>query len=191
MSRHLALLCSSCCLAACLASVPARADDLPTRKAGLWEMKINKAGSVIPEMTMQQCTDETTDKDMINSVSPLAKQICSKQEVQKTATGYVTDSVCSVAGVSMTSHSEMTGDFTSAYSVSTKSHLDKGPDNLRDTTTKIDAKYLGDCKAGQKPGDIVMPGGFKLNVRDAEKLKNLLPSSSPSPAPPLAPPPAK
>ena len=188
MTRQLALLCSSCFLAACLSSAPARADDLPTRKPGLWEMKVNKVGSVIPEMTMQHCTDETTDKDMINSVSPLAKQICSKQEVQKTATGYVTDSVCSVAGVSMTSHSEITGDFSAAYSVTTKSHLDKGPDSVRDTTTKIDAKYLGDCKPGQKPGDIVMPGGFKLNVKDAEKLKNLLPSSSPSPS---APPPAK
>jgi hypothetical protein len=182
MTRQLVLLCSSCCLAACLASAAARADDLPTRRPGLWEMKVNKVGSVIPEMTMQHCTDETTDKDMINSVSPLAKQICSKQDVQQTASGYVTDAVCSVAGVSMTSHSEITGDFNAAYSVTTQSHLDKGPDSLRNTTTKIDAKYLGDCKAGQKPGDIVMPGGFKLNVRDAEKLKNLLPSSSPSPS---------
>jgi hypothetical protein len=183
MSRQLVLLCSSCCLAACLASAPARADELPTRKAGLWEMKVAKVGAVIPEMTMQHCTDEATDKDMINTVSPLAKQICTKQDVQKTATGYVTDAVCSVAGVSMTSHSEISGDFNAAYSVTTKSHLDKGPDSLRDTTTKIEAKYLGDCKPNQKPGDIVMPGGFKLNVKDAEKLKNLLPSSSPSPAP--------
>jgi hypothetical protein len=182
MTRQLVLFCSSCCLAACLATVAARADELPTRKPGLWEMKVNKVGSVIPEMTMQHCTDEATDKDMINSVSPLAKQICTKQEVQKTATGYATESVCSVAGVSMTSQSEISGDFNAAYSVTTKSHLDKGPDSLRDTTTRIEAKYLGDCKPGQKPGDIVMPGGFKLNVKDAEKLKNLLPSSSPSPA---------
>jgi hypothetical protein len=34
---------------------------------------------------------------------------------------------------------------------------------------------MGDCKPGQKPGDIVMPGGFKLDVKDAEKLKNLIP----------------
>jgi hypothetical protein len=182
MSRQLVLLSLSCCLAACLASAPSRADELPTRKAGLWEMKVAKVGGVIPEMTMQHCTDEATDKDMINTVSPLAKQICTKQEVQKTATGYVTDAVCSVAGVSMTSHSEISGDFNAAYSVTTKSHLDKGPDSVRDTTTKIEAKYLGDCKPGQKPGDIVMPGGFKLNVKDAEKLKNLLPSSSPPPA---------
>jgi len=153
----------------------AGAEQLPLRKAGLWEMKIVKVGSQLPEMTMQHCTDATTDKDMANSVSPLAKQICSKQDVVKTATGYVTDSVCTVAGVSMTSHSEITGDFNSAYSVSTKAHVDKGPDQVRDSTTTIEAKYLGDCKPGQKPGDIVMPGGFKLNVKDAEKLKNLIP----------------
>ena len=81
----------------------------------------------------------------------------------------------------MTSHSEISGDFNAAYTVTTQSHLDKGPESLRDTTTKIEAKYLGDCKPNQKPGDIVMPGGFKLNVKDAEKLKNLLPSP-PSPA---------
>jgi len=189
MTRCLALVCSSCCLAACLATAPARADDLPTRKPGLWEMKIAKVGSVLPELTTQQCTDESSDKDMVNSVSPLAKQICSKQEVQKTASGYAADAVCTLAGVSMTSHSEFTGDFNAAYSVTTKSHLDKGPDSLRDTTTKIEAKYLGDCKPGQKPGDIIMPGGFKLNVKDAEKLKNL--SASPSPSPSSAPPPAK
>jgi len=171
-----------CGSALALSAAFAAAEELPMRKAGLWEMKIVKTGSKLPDLTMQHCTDPTTDKEMSNSVSPLAKQICSKQDVQQTASGYVTDAVCSVAGVSMTSHSEITGDFNAAYSVTTQSHLDKGPDSLRNTTTKIDAKYLGDCKAGQKPGDIVMPGGFKLNVRDAEKLKNLLPSSSPSPS---------
>jgi hypothetical protein len=156
----------------------AGAEELPLRKAGLWEMKITKVGSQLPEMTMQHCTDATTDKAMANSVSPLAKQICSKQEVVKTATGYVSDSVCTVSGVSMTSHAEITGDFNSAYSITTKAHMDKGPEQLRDTTTRIDAKWLGDCKADQKPGDIMMPGGFKLNVKDAEKLKNLVPQKT-------------
>ena len=31
-------------------------------------------------------------------------------------------------------------------------------------------------QAGPEAGDIVMPGGFKLNVKDAEKLKGLIPS---------------
>jgi hypothetical protein len=154
------------------------AEDLPLRKPGLWEMKIARNGSGLPDLTMQHCTDASTDKDMNNMVSPMAKQICSKQDVQKTATGYVADSVCSVAGGTMTSHAEITGDFNSAYTVMATSHTDKGPTNLRDITTKIEAKWLGDCKPNQKPGDIVMPGGFKLNLKDAEKLKGLLPKSN-------------
>jgi hypothetical protein len=155
----------------------ARAEDLPIRKAGLWEIKMAHAGSPLPSLTMQHCTDETVDRDMNNMVSPMAKQICSKQDIQKTATGYVGDSVCSVAGVSVSSHSEISGDFNSAYTVTTTSHGDLGSKSVpHDAVTTIEAKWLGACKPDQKPGDIVMPGGgFKLNVRDAEKLKNLLP----------------
>ena len=169
----------SCLLLAAWSCVGAGAEELPVRKAGLWEMKIVKTGSKLPDMTMQHCTDPTTDKDMSNSVSPLAKQICSKQDIQKTATGYVTDSVCSVAGVSMTTHAEIVGDFNSGYTVTSKSHSDKGPNGAPlDTTTTIEAKWVGACKRDQKPGDIVMPGGFKLNVKDAEKLKGLLPQKA-------------
>jgi len=180
MTRKHLLVGAGLCLAALLGAGGARADELPTRKPGLWEMKITKVGSSLPQMTMEHCTDASTDKDMANTVSPMAKQICTKQDVEKTSTGYVTDSVCSMAGMSMTSHSDITGDFNSAYLVTTVAHIDKGPSFLRDTTTKIEAKYLGDCKPGQKPGDIVMPGGFKLNVKDAERLKNLVPGNGSS-----------
>src|SRR3984957_17717695 len=175
MTRELAAWGLGLCLLVAVPADRAGADDLPIRKAGLWEIKMARTGSPLPDMTMQHCTDQATDKDMNNMVSPMAKQICSKQDVQKTATGYVSDSVCSLAGALLTSHSEIVGDFSSAYAVTTTSHSDKGPANLRDSTTKIEAKWLGDCKPGQKPGDIVMPGGFKLNVKDAEKLKGLLP----------------
>ena len=158
-------------------AMPAGAEDLPLRKAGLWEMKIVRTGSALPEMTMQHCTDPSTDKEMSDSVSPLAKQICSKRDIQKTATGYVSDSVCTVANVTMTTHADIVGDFNAGYTVTSTSHSDKGPTGKPlDTTTKIEAKYVGACKPDQKPGDIVMPGGFKLNVKDAEKLKNLVPT---------------
>src|ERR1700689_2142985 len=89
-----------------LAVVPAGsswAEDLPIRKAGLWEIRMAHTGSPLPALTMQHCTDESVDKDMNNVVSPMAKQICSKQDIQKTATGYAADSVCSVAGTSVSS----------------------------------------------------------------------------------------
>ena len=179
MTRELAALSLGLCLLVAVPADRAAADDLPIRKAGLWEIKMARTGSPLPDMTMQHCTDETTDKDMNNMVSPMAKQICSKQDVQKTATGYVSDSLCSVAGVSIASHSEINGDFNSAYTVTTTSHSDLGNKGApRDTVTKIEAKWLGACKPDQKPGDIVMPGGgFKLNVKDMDKLKALLPGA--------------
>jgi hypothetical protein len=175
MTQRFVLSCLGSALLALLPAINARADDMPLRKPGLWEMKIAKTGSVLPEMTMQHCTDETTDKQMSTAFSPVAKEACSKRDIAKTATGYVSDSVCSVGGVTVTTHADIVGDFNSAYTVKSAAHSDKGAGGVHDVTSTIEAKWLGECKPGQKPGDIVMPGGFKLNIKDAERLKGLLP----------------
>jgi hypothetical protein len=176
MTRQLLSFGSALCLLALLPISAAGAVDLPVRKAGLWEMKVLRAGSPSPEMTMQQCTDESTDKDMSTAMSPMAKEMCSKQEIQKTATGYVTDSICGIAGVTITSHAEITGDFNSAYTVKSTSRSERGPAG---GTTTIEAKWLGTCTADQKPGDIMMPGGMKMNIKDMEKLKAMIPKQMP------------
>ena len=108
----------------------------------------------------------------------MMNQSCSRQDTRKTATGYVTDSVCDIAGMTTTTHSEVTGDFNSAYTVQITSHHDNPmPGMPKDTAMTLEAKWLGACKDGQKPGDIVMPGGIKMNVLDIERLKGLLPKS--------------
>jgi hypothetical protein len=183
MTRQLLAFGSAVCgsvlgLLALLPANAASAVELPVRKAGLWEMKVLHTGSSVPDMTMQHCTDETTDKEMSTSFSPMAKEMCSKQDVQKTATGYVSDSVCGIGGMSITSHAEITGDFNSAYTVKSTSHSERGPTGVpRDSSTTIEAKWLGACKADQKAGDIMMPGGMKMNVKDMEKLKALMPKA--------------
>jgi len=179
MTRQLVSFGSALGLLALLSAGDAGAVDLPIRKAGLWEMKVLRTGTPMPEMTMQHCTDETTDKDMSTAASPMAKEMCSRQDIRKTATGYVSDSVCGIAGMSITSHSEIIGDFNSAYTVKSTSHSEGGAAGTRDSTTSIEAKWLGACKAGQKPGDIVMPGGLKMNVKDMEKLKAMMPKQMP------------
>jgi Protein of unknown function (DUF3617) len=180
MTRQLLLLGSALGLLALVPASDAAAVELPVRKAGLWEMKVLRAGSPAPDMTMQHCTDESTDKQMSTAFSPMTKELCSKQDIQKTAAGYVTDSVCSVMGMSMTSHSEVTGDFNSAYTVKSTSHSERGPNGApRDSTTVIEAKWLGACKPDQKPGDIVMPGGVKMNIKDMEKLQGMIPKQMP------------
>lgn len=162
--------------ASAAATLAAGADEMPTRKPGLWEIRMVDAASKAAGMTMQQCTDAATDRDLTSNLSPMAKQTCSKNEVRKTAAGYMADAVCTVNGMSMTSHSDVTGDFDWAYTVQVTSKTNGSPAGVpRETTMTLEAKWLGPCKADQKPGDIVMPGGFKINITDMQKLKGLLP----------------
>lgn len=172
MIRQALLCCVGCFLLAPGPAAAAGAEQLPIRKAGLWEIKMVRTGSPVSEMTMQHCTDESTDRQMNGMAGPAAQQTCSKQDIRKTATGFASDTVCTVAGRSITSHSDVAGDFNSAYMVTTVSHSEGGPAGARDTTSKLEAKWIGACKPDMKPGDVVMPGGRKINVMDMQKLRS-------------------
>ena len=40
-----------------------------------------------------------------------------------------------------------------------------------ETDMTVEAKWLGACKADQKPGDMIMGNGMKMNIKDMEKMK--------------------
>jgi hypothetical protein len=80
-----------------------------------------------------------------------------------------------MAGATVTSHAETSGDFNSAYTVTVTSRSEGGRLGTRDSKIAMTAKWTGPCKDGQKPGDVVMPGGFKMNMRDLEKFKSMAP----------------
>jgi hypothetical protein len=151
-----------------------RADDmdLPMRKAGLWDMKMRLTGGGAPTMSMQQCTDAATDKELRTIYSPLAKETCDKRTVQKTATGYTVDRICKRGDDNVTTHIDITGNYDSAYQAHLVSRTqDQSPDDPPASDLTLDAKYLGPCKSGQVPGDIIMMGGMKINLKDVLKLR--------------------
>jgi hypothetical protein len=153
---------------------PAAAADLPLRKAGLWDIKMSfegRAGS----QSVQQCVDPETDAIMQSSASNIGSQNCSKRDVVKSGDKMTIDSVCTVAGKEATSHAVVTGSFDSAYTMMVASKSDAGPINMT-----IAGKWLGPCEAGQKPGDLILPGGMKINLRDMGGRAGL-----PGGAPPL------
>lgn len=171
--RPLGLILLCIALSGAVGSATADPVDMPTRKPGLWEIKVN-AGAQMPAMTMQQCTDPSTDKDMAASVNPMAKEMCARQDMQTTATGFVIDATCTIGGITSTSHTEINGDFNSAYTVKVSTKSDgKRPGLPPETVTTMEAKWLGPCKADQKAGDMVMPGGMKINVKDMQALQGL------------------
>jgi len=165
------LLLTPLCAAAFAAPV-----EMPNRKPGLWEVSINRSGGHIPSQTVQHCTDATTDKDMSGTFAPMTKDMCSKQDMQKTATGMTIDSTCNIGGMTSVSHMEITGDFNSAYTVKMTSQNSGGPAGMpHETATTMEAKWLGACKADQKPGDMIMPGGIKMNIKDLQKMRDAMP----------------
>ena len=144
--------------------------EMPARKAGLWEIKMTMEGSGMRPQTSLQCIDAETDKLMNTFGGGLRQQMCSQQEVKKMGSGIIVTSTCDMGGVKMTSIGVITGDFDSAYTVKVTSKRQGGVASPKagpaETKMQLDAKWVSECKAGQKPGDMIMPGGVKVNIHD-------------------------
>src|ERR1700754_4937390 len=110
-----------------IAVTPAFALDMPPRKPGLWELKMDFEGRKLPATTMKQCTDATSDKVMTSNFGGPAQAACSKQDMTKTATGLIVDSVCEFGAGKTTTHAVINGNFDSAYTVDVQSKREGGP----------------------------------------------------------------
>ena len=79
------------------------------------------------------------------------------------------------------SHTEISGDFNSAYTVkvSSRERRTRRAYRLNPFRTLMEAKWAGACAADQRAGDMIMPGGVKINIKDMEKLKDLIPKQVP------------
>lgn len=157
-------------------SLQAAAAELPIRKPGLWEIKIKLTGGGAPTAMMRHCTDASTDREMSTMFNPLAPQPCpSNNDIQKQADRYTIDSVCRADSKTVTLHSDVTGDFTTAYSVVTETRIQDEPDSEPSVSSMtLEGKYLGSCKFGQKPGDVVMAGGMKINIKEMDSFRKML-----------------
>ncbi len=144
-------------------AAPASAAELPARKAGLWEMKTTVTSGHL--VSMQQCVDAKTDEAMQANAAANAQRDCSKRDVQKSGNTITIDSVCTMAGKPRTAHTVITGSFDSSYNMAITSESEGQPTR----TVNVEAKWLGPCPADQKPGDIIMPNGVKMNVLEMTK----------------------
>jgi hypothetical protein len=156
--------------ATCLAATAA-AEDFPKRKSGLWEIRTGSgntgAGAAKADSaTVQMCIDEKTDNAVQQQTAGMVKQSCSKQDIKRTGGTIVVDSVCRFGDTTATTRSVFTGSFDSSYKVETKSTYDPPMHGMREGTAVIQARWLGPCKADQRPGDMILPSGVKINMND-------------------------
>jgi hypothetical protein len=119
----------------------------PHRKPGMWEQSVQLPGN--KPMTMKMCVDETTE----SLYSGMAKRPGCTQEFQKIPGGYSFKGTCQ----GKTATGTAIGDFDKAIKVEVDSEGAHLTSNL---------KYLGPCPADRKPGDMVMPNGQVVNVKN-------------------------
>jgi hypothetical protein len=149
-----------------LVALPAAAQQqqLPQRKPGLWETKsVGNEG----EMTAKQCVGPGTDQSIVGG---LAAGACSKMLVTKTATGYAVETECAVGQIKASGSSVITGDFQTSVRTEGTTKLSGMPGQSGPVERKlvVEATRLGECAAGQKPGDIILPNGKVISMPAAK-----------------------
>jgi hypothetical protein len=138
----------------------AAADDLkpPPTKEGLWETHSTHTqdGKTVADPAVKMCQSNATTKSMQAGGEEMRKRNeCTSRVTQPSPNTYVEESRCakgpnagSVTKVVYTNQGD-TASHTEMHMVAAKS----------ETVVIIDAKYLGSCPAGMKPGDLMMDDG--------------------------------
>lgn len=126
---------------------PAVMATAPRLKPGLWEITVGGA-----PMKASSCIDEATQKDAAAMGQGMDRGNCTRNSWNRIPGGMAFEFDCTTNGTHMISKGTVTGDFNSAY----RMELDiTGTRDGQSFTHKqvIDAKYLGACPAGMKPGE--------------------------------------
>jgi hypothetical protein len=135
----------------------ASAADFPARKPGLWQITIAGADP----FKVRQCSDAASDETILQSGIGVSGK-CAKPDVQNSNNSITIDSVCKSGGKSTTSHIVITGSLESKYTMTMTGQA-------HGKSMTLYAEWLGPCGAGQKPGDVIMPDGVKINLLSAER----------------------
>lgn len=151
----------------------ANAPEAPPKQTnGQWEYKNTVGGRT---MAMKICVDAKS-QEVLSWVNPNAPaDDCAKREYGKQPDGTWTFyTICRTSmGGETTSSGAAKGDFVRNFTVlatvKTEGATNAAANGVIDM--KIDAAYVGPCPAGQRGGDVVLPGGRIVNVIDANQSR--------------------
>ncbi len=147
------------------------ADDFPKLKPGQWEVTTtsNRNGSATPaKMTL--CTDEATQKQMMDMGRGMGKEMCSKFDMRRDGNKFFGDTVCQMGQTKMTSHSVMTLSGDTSYKTVVNATFDPPMAGVRESMTTVEGKNVGPCRDGMTPGDVMTPTGQKFNMTQMQNL---------------------
>jgi len=93
---------------------------------------------------------------------------CSQNEFRKEGKGFVHESDCTMDGVRIISKTVFSGDFSSQYTAEMTTKFGDANKGMIEQNAVMNARWVGPCEAGQKPGDVIMSDGLKMNIISLE-----------------------
>jgi len=148
------------------AAALAAAQDFPKLKAGLWEMTTASANSDSREPRLTtMCLDDSVQQDMYRMSTGLMSGMCSRHDLDISGNKVTSNAVCDLGGTKMQSRSVMTLTGNTAYRTEAHATFDPPMMGAKESSTVIQGRHVGACKPGQQPGDMTLPGGGKMNIR--------------------------
>ena len=145
-----------------LLTATALADELPQVRAGLWEIRSGDGGRA--SGAVQQCIDDPTFREMLQTGQRLMGSACSPLAIRRTGDRYVASIRCLLGPATMESIAELTGDFQTNYQSVTRTSFTPPLMGQGGSTEVSRGRYLGACAPGMKPGDAILPDGRRVNV---------------------------
>lgn len=137
---------------------------MPKRKPGLWSQTMVNEGTT---QTVQICIDADTDAKMSVWGQQVGKDMCSKNTFAAAPGGYSFESECDIGNMGhVVSKGAVTGDFNTSYTVKMTSTTTGSSIPQANATSQmtLTAKWDGACPADMKGGDMLLPGGVKINL---------------------------
>jgi hypothetical protein len=99
--------------------------------------------------------------------------MCSKHEIRIVGGKVTSEAVCDLGATKMRSRAVMTfAAGNAAYRTEAHAKFDPPFMGNRESTTVLEGRHVGPCKAGQKPGDLTLPGGKTMNIRQLPRAKS-------------------
>jgi hypothetical protein len=129
----------------------------PPTKEGLWEThtKQIQQGKTVSDRSIQMCQSKALTDSMQASGEEMRKQNeCTSNVTKPSADTYVEESRCA-KGPNAGSVTKVVYTHQGDTASHTEMHMTVGK---TDTVMIMDAKYVGSCPTGMKPGDLIMDG---------------------------------
>jgi hypothetical protein len=140
------------------------AQEFPKLKSGLWEVNMTTGKREAPRLTTM-CLDDSVQREMYSMSTGMMAGMCTKHEIKVAGSKVTTIANCDLGITKMQSQAVMTLSGNTSYHTEARATFDPPLNGAKESTSIIDGKHVGACKPGQQPGDMTLPGGQTVNVR--------------------------